>query len=322
MEIEGEEELTATPAGEPVKEAGAQSDEGHTDDAIKLYLKEVHKTRLLSAEDERVLGRRVAKGDMAARDRMIESNLRLVVKIAKRYINKGLSFLDLIEEGNIGLIKAVDRFQVKKGCRFSTYATWWIRQSIERALINQARTIRLPVHIAGDVNRMLKISRDLQRDLKREPRVNEIAEAMNEKTGYVTDLMTQARKTYSMEHPMGEDGEFSLLDTIEDNSAVDPHRHAEGMQDYAKIDEWLMNLSEHERKILIQRYGLEDTTTMTLDKIGRQNGVSRERIRQIQEQGLDKLRAMMEEEIAEHPIDEEEAEPLDPEESLNPSPGA
>ncbi len=193
-------------------------------DAIKLYLRDIQKTTLLTAEEERALARRIDQGDMAARDRMIESNLRLVVKIAKRYMNRGLPFLDLIEEGNLGLIKAVERFKLSKECRFSTYATWWIRQSIERALVNQSRTIRLPVHVSDDINRLVKVTRNLLHEHNREPQVKEVADAMGVDPSYVRRLMILLKRTYSFEHPMGENSDYSLMDTIEDTSSVNPVR--------------------------------------------------------------------------------------------------
>ena len=192
------------------------------DDAIKIYLRDIQRTPLLTAESEKELARKVEKGDRAARNKMIESNLRLVVKIAKRYINRGLPFLDLIEEGNLGLIKAVERFSLAKECRFSTYATWWIRQSIERSLVNQSRTIRLPVHVSDDISRMLRTVRGLSQELHREPGVDEIAGTMNVKPQYVRRLMTLLRRTCSMETPIGDGNDFFLIDTIEDHSQVSP----------------------------------------------------------------------------------------------------
>ncbi|NOY12445.1 MAG: sigma-70 family RNA polymerase sigma factor, partial [Deltaproteobacteria bacterium] len=207
-------------AGSPVDKA-LHEEEYVAADAIKLYLKEIQKSNLLTAQDERELAGLIAEGDEAARARMIESNLRLV-KIAKRYMNRGLPFLDLIEEGNMGLIKAVEKFKVSKGCRFSTYATWWVRQSIERALVNQSRTIRLPVHVADDINRLVKVSRELVQRLKRDPSLEEVAEAMGADIAYVRRMMILLKKTYSIEHPMGENSDYSLIDTIEDKNLVDP----------------------------------------------------------------------------------------------------
>ena len=265
-------------------------------DAIKLYLKDIQKTNLLTAEEERALARRIDDGDMAARDRMIESNLRLVVKIAKRYMNRGLPFLDLIEEGNLGLIKAVERFKLSKECRFSTYATWWIRQSIERALVNQSRTIRLPVHVSDDINKLIKITRELVRVYNREPQIKEVAEAMGVEPAYVRRLMVLLKKTFSIEHPMGENSDYSLIDTIEDTTVVNPLELAEWLNKYKIIADLLATLNDNEKEIIALRFGLDDRDPQTLDTIGRQFGVTRERIRQIEAKSLEKLRTL----LAEH----------------------
>ncbi len=294
----GREEFEIAAVSQKKKSKVQDEDSSSSDDAIKLYLKEIQKTKLLTAEEERALARRIDSGDMAARDHMIESNLRLVVKIAKRYMNRGLPFLDLIEEGNIGLIKAVERFKLSKECRFSTYATWWIRQSIERALVNQSRTIRLPVHVADDINKFIKISRELVHRCNREPHVDEIAEAMGVEPAYIRRLMVLVKKTFSIEHPMGENRDYSLIDTIEDTNADDPSVFLEDLDKYAHIREWLDSLAENEREILILRFGLEDREPQTLDIIGKKFGVTRERIRQIEAKSLDKLRKIMEEKEA------------------------
>lgn len=262
----------------------------HFDDAIKIYLRDIQRTPLLTADSEKELARRVEKGDKAARNAMIESNLRLVVKISKRYMNRGLPFLDLIEEGNLGLIKAVERFSLAKECRFSTYATWWIRQSIERALVNQARTIRLPVHVSDDISRMLRVIRSLTQELHREPAVEEVAEAMKAKVPYVRRLMTLLRKTCSIETPLGEGNDYLLIDTIEDNSMVSPSMQLENVSCYGQISCHFDQLSETEQKILALRFGLDDNEPQTLDTIGQQFGVTRERIRQIEVKALEKLR--------------------------------
>jgi RNA polymerase primary sigma factor len=275
-----------------------EEDDSHSDDAIKLYLKEIQKTNLLTAAEERELALKISQGDMAARDRMIESNLRLVVKIAKRYMNRGLPFLDLIEEGNMGLIKAVERFKLSKECRFSTYATWWIRQSIERALVNQSRTIRLPVHVSDDINKLIKVTRELVPRLNREPTVEEISNLMGVDPAYVSRLLVLVKKTYSIEHPMGENNDYSLIDTIEDTKAVDPFGLIEDLNKFAHVSEWLRSLSENEQEILSLRFGLDDREPQTLDTIGRRFGVTRERIRQIEAKSLEKLRRIMEEKRA------------------------
>jgi RNA polymerase primary sigma factor len=268
--------------------------EGHYDDAIKHYLREIQKTKLLTAQEEIELAGRITAGDSAARDRMIESNLRLVVKIAKRYLNRGLPFLDLIEEGNLGLIKAVEKFQVSKECRFSTYATWWIRQSIERALINQSRTIRVPVHVSDDMSRMYKATKALVRKLNRDPHVDEIALEMQAKPAHIYRLMVLQKKTYSIDRPMEGTDDFFLSDTIEDSAAVTPDNFVENLNTYENVSRWLDFLAENERRIISMRFGLNDTEPLTLDAIGVVFGVTRERIRQIESKALEKLRKIVE----------------------------
>jgi RNA polymerase primary sigma factor len=270
--------------------------EGAGDDAIKYYLQDIQKSKLLTAEQERALATRVEAGDEDARAKMIESNLRLVVKIAKRYMNRGLPFLDLIEEGNMGLIKAVERFQVDKECRFSTYATWWIRQSIERALVNQSRTIRLPVHVSDNVNRMLKATKEVLKQLNHEPTEEEIAEAMDAPVEEVRRLQQLVKKTYSIEHPLGDNNNYSLMDTLEDSSVINPAELLENRDQFEFVNKWLDSLKENERDILMLRFGLNDCEPETLDTIGKRYGVTRERIRQIEAKSLDKLRRMMRDE--------------------------
>jgi len=264
------------------------------DDAIKIYLRDIQRTPLLNADSEKELARKVEKGDKAARDKMIESNLRLVVKIAKRYINRGLPFLDLIEEGNLGLIKAVERFSLAKECRFSTYATWWIRQAIERSLVNQSRTIRLPVHVSDDINRMLKATRTLSQDLQREPSVQEVADVLKAKVAYIRRLMTLLRRTCSMETPIGDGHDYFLIDTIEDSSMVSPSELLENVNRFEMISRFFDELTESEQKILTLRFGLDDNEPQTLDTIGQSFGVTRERIRQIESKCLEKLRKLSE----------------------------
>jgi len=295
-QVSAEDEPSSASLAAVAREEEKDSADDYEDfsmDAIKLYLKDIQKTNLLTAEEERALARRIDDGDMAARDLMIESNLRLVVKIAKRYMNRGLPFLDLIEEGNLGLIKAVERFKLSKECRFSTYATWWIRQSIERALVNQSRTIRLPVHVSDDINKLIKISRELIRVYNREPQVAEVAEAMGVEPAYVRRLMVLLKKTYSIEHPMGENSDYSLIDTIEDSTVVNPLELAEWLNKYQLIADLLATLNDNEKEIIALRFGLNDRDPQTLDTIGRQFGVTRERIRQIEAKSLDKLRALL-----------------------------
>jgi RNA polymerase primary sigma factor len=295
--LDEEQEIDPVAIAEPdvveapeVEEEEYKAANEHSDDAIRLYLREIQKTKLLTAEQERELAARIDEGDKAARDRMIVSNLRLVVKIAKRYMNRGLPFLDLIEEGNLGLIKAVERFKLSKECRFSTYATWWIRQSIERALVNQSRVIRLPVHVSDDINRMLRVSRELVNKMNREPTVKELADALGSDVAQVRKLMVLLKKTFSIECPLGESNDYSLMDTIEDTSAVSPAAHLEELNRYELVSERFDILSETEKKVLTLRFGLQDGEPQTLDIIGRSFGVTRERIRQIEAKALEKLR--------------------------------
>jgi RNA polymerase primary sigma factor len=294
LEIEDAVEVDEVEPAEVEEEAIKAAVVEHFDDAIKLYLREIQKTKLLTADEEKELAAKIDLGDKAARDRMIVSNLRLVVKIAKRYINRGLPFLDLIEEGNMGLIKAVERFKLSKECRFSTYATWWIRQSIERALVNQSRTIRLPVHVSDDINKMLRVTRELVQKMNREPTIKEVADTLDVNVTYVRRLMVLLKKTYSIERPMGENNDYFLIDTIEDTSTISPAVLLEDLNKYELVSKWFETLTEGEKKILTLRFGLEDKDPQTLDTIGRSFGVTRERIRQIEAKSLDKLRKILE----------------------------
>ncbi len=292
-EADGEEnnqQLEVDAADEEEEKEYQSDDQPSTADAIKLYLKDIQKSQLLNAEQERELAELIADGDDHARARMIESNLRLVVKIAKRYMNRGLPFLDLIEEGNMGLIKAVEKFKVSKGCRFSTYATWWIRQSIERALVNQSRTIRLPVHVADEINKLVKVNSELVQTLKRDPSTAETAAAMGVGEAQVEKMQVLLRKTYSIEHPMGDNNDYSLIDTVEDKNLVDPASTIEDVDLFVHVLELMDDLTETEREILIMRFGLDDSEPQTLDTIGQLFGVTRERIRQIEAKSLATLR--------------------------------
>jgi RNA polymerase primary sigma factor len=285
---EGEEQELAE-----VEEEQKSAPVEHFDDAIKLYLREIQRTKLLSAAEERELAARIDLGDKAARERMIVSNLRLVVKSAKRYLNRGLPFLDLIEEGNVGLIKAVDRFKLAKECRFSTYATWWIRQSIERALVNQSRTIRLPVHVSEDIGKMIRANRELVRKLNREPTLTEVADSLGTDVTQVRRLMVLLKKTYSIDRPMGENEDYFLMDAIEDTSTLSPEDFFDDLNRYELVSGWFETLSEMERKILTLRFGLDDKDPQTLDTVGKVFGVTRERIRQIESKALEKLRQIL-----------------------------
>ncbi len=265
-----------------------------TTSSMGLYLRDIRKTRLLTPQEEIELALRIEKGDEAARQRMIESNLRLVVKIAKRYVNRGLTFLDLIEEGNVGLIKAVERFKAEKGCRFSTYATWWIRQSIERALTNQVRTIRLPVHVSDDIDRLNRVTEAMTRRFRRPPTKEELAEATGFKLAYVQRLHKIRRRVLSMDQALDVDGDFTLQDKLEDTRIEDP---ADGLLNEKMcgfVRSKLSLLTDRERRIIQLRFGLENGEPMTLEKIGKIFGVTRERIRQIQVEALGKMRAAIE----------------------------
>ena len=262
------------------------------EDAAKLYLREIHRNKLLTADEEKELAARIDLGDKAARAQMIVSNLRLVVKMAKRYMNRGLPFLDLIEEGNLGLIKAVDRFKLSKECRFSTYASWWIRQSIERSLVNQSRTIRLPVHVSDLIGKMIRATRQLVRELNREPTIQEVADSLGVELCQVRRLMVLLKKTFSIDQPMG-DTDFCLGDTIEDTLNLSPAEMIENINKFELVSKWFETLSVTEKRILTLRFGLNDKAPQTLDTIGRSYGVTRERIRQIEAKSLEKLRACL-----------------------------
>jgi len=290
LELEAVAEIdTAADSEETIKSASLE----HTDDAIKLYMHEIQKTKLLSALEEREVAAKIELGDQAARDLMIVSNLRLVVSIAKRYRNRGLPFLDLIEEGNLGLIKAAGRFKLSKECRFSTYATWWIRQTIERALMNQSRTIRLPVHISEQMARMHRVTCQFRGRMNREPTLAEVAEDMQVDLSQVQKLTTLLKKTCSIDQPNGPHSDYSLMDTLDDQSAVSPEDRVEGLHTYERVSKLIENFTAAEKKILTLRFGLDDEDPQTLDTIGRSFGLTRERIRQIESQLLVRLRRLM-----------------------------
>ncbi|HSH70567.1 MAG TPA: sigma-70 family RNA polymerase sigma factor [Deferrisomatales bacterium] len=282
-------EMAADPAAELADRAAARR---LTPSAISLYLSEIRKTRLLTGDEEKTLARRIEAGDDEARQRMIESNLRLVVKIAKRFVNRGMPLLDLIEEGNLGLIRAVERFRADKDCRFSTYATWWIRQSVDRALVNQANAVRLPVHIADDISRLFRVASQVRNADGLEPSSAQLAEAMGADVGYVRRLLGFARRTFSLDQPMGDEEDFSLGDTLEDPHAADPSEVMLEENRVELLQEWLEHLSPREQDILRLRYGLYEGDPLTLEEIGRRYGVTRERIRQIEMAALRKLRRL------------------------------
>ena len=261
-----------------------------TEDPVRMYLKEIGTVPLLSADEELVLAKRKAEGDESAKERLIEANLRLVVSIAKRYTGRGMSFLDLVQEGNLGLIKGVEKFDYTKGYKLSTYATWWIRQSVTRALADQARTIRVPVHMVETINKMSKMQRKLTLELGYEPSVTELAEALEMSEDKVMEIMQIAREPASLETPIGEEDDSNLGDFVADNNVLTPEGNVESVMLREHIDALLGDLKERERQVIVLRYGLEDGHPRTLEEVGKEFNVTRERIRQIEAKALRKLR--------------------------------
>jgi len=260
------------------------------DDPVRMYLKEIGRVPLLTAEEEIELAKRMEMGDKEAKQRLIESNLRLVVSIAKRYVGRGMLFLDLIQEGNMGLIKAVEKFDYRKGYKLSTYATWWIRQAITRAIADQARTIRIPVHMVETINKLVRTSRQLLQELGREPTAEEIAEEMGLTPERVREIQKIAQEPVSLETPIGEEEDSHLGDFIEDQDALAPAEAASFVMLKEQIEEVLDTLNEREQRVLRLRFGLDDGKARTLEEVGREFGVTRERIRQIEAKALRKLR--------------------------------
>ncbi|MFT5657871.1 MAG: RNA polymerase nonessential primary-like sigma factor [Gammaproteobacteria bacterium] len=263
-------------------------------DPTRLYLKEIEVSTLLTAEEEVYYSRLALKGDTAARDKMIECNLRLVVKISRRYMNRGLALLDLIEEGNLGLIRAVEKFDPERGFRFSTYATWWIRQTIERGLMNQTRTIRLPIHVIKELNTYLRAARKLTQELNREATADDVARLLNKPVKDVTKMFKLADRVSSLDIPMGGDGERPLLDIIPDENKTDPSKILQDESVLEHLDEWLDELDEKQRDVVVRRFGLRNHHRGTLEEVGLELGVTRERVRQIQMDALRKLRRILE----------------------------
>ena len=261
-----------------------------TEDPVRMYLKEIGTVPLLTADEELNLAQRKADGDDYAKERLIEANLRLVVSIAKRYTGRGMSFLDLVQEGNLGLIKGVEKFDYTKGYKLSTYATWWIRQSVTRALADQARTIRVPVHMVETINKMSKMQRKLTLELGYEPSVTELAEALDMTEDKVMEIMQIAREPASLETPIGEEDDSNLGDFVADNNVVTPEGNVESVMLREHIDALLGDLKERERQVIVLRFGLEDGHPRTLEEVGKEFNVTRERIRQIEAKALRKLR--------------------------------
>ena len=285
-ELEEIDEVTE----EEIAEADSMADSYSTDDPVRMYLKEIGKVSLLTQEEEIELAARMSQGDEEAKRRMAEANLRLVVSIAKRYVGRGMLFLDLIQEGNLGLIKAVEKFDYTKGYKFSTYATWWIRQAITRAIADQARTIRIPVHMVETINKVIRVSRQLLQELGHDPSAEEIAAEMNIPVEKVRDILKIAQEPVSLETPIGEEEDSHLGDFIPDEDASEPSEAAS----FSLLKEQLMSvlatLTPREEKVLRLRFGIEDGRTRTLEEVGKEFNVTRERIRQIEANALRKLR--------------------------------
>jgi RNA polymerase nonessential primary-like sigma factor len=263
-------------------------------DPTRLYLKEIEVSPLLTAQEEVHYSRLALKGDITARDKMIECNLRLVVKIARRYMNRGLALLDLIEEGNLGLIRAVEKFDPERGFRFSTYATWWIRQTIERGLMNQTRTIRLPIHVIKELNTYLRAARKLTQELNREATSEDVAKLLKKPVKDVEKMFKLADRVSSFDIPMGGEGERPLLDVIPDENNLDPSSILQDESVMQHLDSWLDELDEKQRDVVVRRFGLRNHPRGTLEEVGLELGVTRERVRQIQMDALRKLRRILE----------------------------
>jgi RNA polymerase nonessential primary-like sigma factor len=283
---------SGSPAGKKQASRPYSGSESH--DPTRLYLSEIGASPLLSAEEEVYFSRLAQQGDESARQRMIESNLRLVVKIARRYTNRGLAFLDLIEEGNLGLIRAVEKFDPERGFRFSTYATWWIRQTIERAIMNQTRTIRLPIHVVKEINVYLRAARTLAQKLDHEPSAEEIANLLHKPIEDVERMLGLNERIASTYSNIMNDSGKTLLETIPDRDAADPSDMLQEDNVHSSIDEWLDQLSEKQREVVERRFGLHGHSVSTLEEVGREIGVTRERVRQIQMDALKRLKMILE----------------------------
>lgn len=280
------EETRAHKASKESKHATAV----RTSDPVRMYLKEIGRVKLLTADEEIALAKRIEAGDEEAKQELAEANLRLVVSIAKRYVGRGMTLLDLIQEGNMGLMKAVEKFDYRKGFKFSTYATWWIRQAITRAIADQARTIRIPVHMVETINKLVRIQRQLLQDLGREPLPEEVGAEMDMTTEKVRNIMKVSQEPVSLETPIGEEDDSHLGDFIEDEGVTDPADHAANEMMKKQLEGVLDTLTDREENVLRLRFGLDDGRTRTLEEVGKVFGVTRERIRQIEAKALRKLR--------------------------------
>jgi RNA polymerase nonessential primary-like sigma factor len=269
---------------------GESSDKFRDADPVQLYLNEIGSTPLLTAAEEVLVAKALQAGDEMARHRMINSNLRLVVMIAKRYTNRALPLLDLIEEGNLGLIRAVEKFDPDRGFRFSTYATWWIRQSIERALMNQGRTIRLPIHIQKDINIIVRCTRELRRSLRREPSTSEIADVLDRDPGEVSNLLKLSEKITSVDNQLSTDSDRSLVETVPSQGEDNPLSIVDDQKVEGCLEDWLDDLPDRQREILARRFGLMGYEASTLEAVGEEVGLTRERVRQIQIDALARLK--------------------------------
>lgn len=296
-ELESMEELIeeemAEELDEPIAELASPESVRVSMDATQLYLGEIGFSPLLTAEEEVFFARKALRGDAAARKRMIESNLRLVVKIARRYNNRGLALLDLVEEGNLGLIRAVEKFDPERGFRFSTYATWWIRQTIERAIMNQTRTIRLPIHVVKELNVYLRTARELAHRLDHEPTAEEIAAALDKPVEDVSRMLKLNEKICSVDSPIGGDGDKALLDVLTDERGMGPELETQDDDMRASVVHWLEQLNAKQREVLARRFGLLGYEPATLEDVGCEIGLTRERVRQIQVEALRRLRDML-----------------------------
>ncbi|TVP59114.1 MAG: RNA polymerase sigma factor RpoS [Halomonadaceae bacterium] len=291
-----EAEATVTSALDRARQNTRYGSPSRQMDATQLYLNEIGFSPLLTPEEEVYFARLAQKGEESGRKRMIESNLRLVVKIARRYVNRGLTLLDLIEEGNLGLIRAVEKFDPERGFRFSTYATWWIRQTIERAIMNQTRTIRLPIHVVKELNLYLRAARELTQKLDHEPSAEDIAQAVDKPVADVKRMLGLNERVTSVDTPIGANGDKCLLDTVADEGAADPAQLLQENNMRGCIENWLDQLSDKQQEVLSRRFGLRGYNICTLEEVGLEIGLTRERVRQIQVEALRRLREILEKE--------------------------